>query len=99
MKAILLISLLSLTLGLKAQTKNTAEGHSLIVDGLYIRVDTIQHRTYIYNWRKGKWSRKVYVSVNGSKESLLEKGGVVTVWNTSFQLTVTRKKIKTTYKI
>lgn len=99
MKTILTLILLSLTLGLKAQTKNTSEGRTIVIEGLYVRVDTIHHQTRIYNHRKGKWSRNVYISINGGKESLLPKGGVQTVWSTSFQLTVIRKKIKTTYKI
>jgi hypothetical protein len=105
MKKLLILSSLLLPLLLfawetRAQTrKPTSDGYTLVIEGLYFRVDTIHRMTYIYNHRKGKWSRKVYISINGGKESLLSKGGVQTVWANTFLLTVSRNKIKTTNSI
>ena len=96
MKTLLTLILLSLTLGLKAQTRKPIEnGYTLLIDGIYMRVDTVGNRTQMYN-HTGK---KIFVTINGGKEFLMKKNTPRTVWSDSFVLAVTRKGITTNYKI
>lgn len=104
MKRILMLSAILLFLLLvawetRAQTrKPTSEGYTLVIDGLYFRVDTINHKTRIYNHRKRK-ARNLFIQINGGKEHHLPKNGVYMAWSSSFVLTVKRKDYIKRYSI
>ena len=97
MKTILLITFLSLSLGLKAQipdTTYTPIGYTIDLPHIYVLVDTINKMAQIHSY----YPHKMFISINGGKASVIQKRQVLTVWSNHFTVTVTRKKYKRIYQ-
>ena len=61
-------------------------GYALEFPLVYITVDTIHNQSQVYNY----YHNKRHFSINGGKAIVLKREQVMTVWNTTFTLTVTR---------
>lgn len=76
-------------------TTRTAIGYDIDYPHLYVRVDTIHHHTYLYNY----YGKAMYFTIGNGDAFLVKNKAVFMVWRDGdFILTVTRKKYKRIYQ-